>query len=147
MHTVGDLMTRELVTLDETDDLGLASAITQLGRLRHLPVVRDGKLVGLVTHRDILRIWARRGEDSGRRALAREVMVRDVMRVYPHTLLRDALQRMLTHKYGCLPVVASEEDDTLVGILTETDLLRYAAGVVQELDHAARWGQEEQPQA
>jgi CBS domain-containing protein len=50
---------------------------------------------------------------------------------------------MLVHKFGCLPVVASEEDDTLVGLITEADLVRYAAAVVAELDRAGHWGQQE----
>ena len=51
---VTDLMTTELITLNEEDNLDLARMEMDLARIRHLPVVRKGRLVGLVTHRDIL---------------------------------------------------------------------------------------------
>ena len=52
---VRDIMITDLVTLQENEDLDLAYAVMQLGRIRHLPVVQGTTLVGLVTHRDILR--------------------------------------------------------------------------------------------
>jgi CBS domain-containing protein len=55
--------------------------------------------------------------------------------VSPDTPLREALQRMLRHKFGCLPVV--DEERHLVGILTEADLVRFAAEIVGELDAAS----------
>ena len=58
--TVGDFMTRELVTVQELDDLALADQMLRLGGIRHLPVVRQGKLVGILTHRDLLRSAAER---------------------------------------------------------------------------------------
>ena len=53
--SVGDFMSRELVTVKESDDLALAEQMLRLGGIRHLPVVRDRKLLGLLTHRDLLR--------------------------------------------------------------------------------------------
>ena len=55
MKTVGELMTRDLVTLKETQNLAIADELLRLHRIRHLPVVREGKLVGLLTHRDLLK--------------------------------------------------------------------------------------------
>ena len=51
---VRDLMTTDVVTLTEDETLAHAQRCMARGRIRHLPVVRDGKLVGLVTHRDLL---------------------------------------------------------------------------------------------
>jgi CBS domain-containing protein len=56
--------------------------------------------------------------------------------VSPETPLREALKRMLLHKFGCLPVVDAER--RVVGILTEADLVRFAAEVIDELDAAGR---------
>jgi len=53
--TVGDFMTRDLVTVREDDDLALAESILRLGGIRHLPVVQEGRITGLVTQRDLLR--------------------------------------------------------------------------------------------
>src|SRR5512135_2759082 len=82
--SVGDFMTRELVTLEESDDLVLAERALRLGGIRHLPVVRGGKLVGLVTQRDLLRSAATRAPEQTRAA---DVMVRDPTCVQASTSL------------------------------------------------------------
>jgi CBS domain-containing protein len=132
MITVGDFMTRDLVTVKETDDLALAESILKLGGIRHLPVVQGGRLVGLVTQRDLLRSAAVR---SHRVTLARDVMVREVIAVRASTSLVQAARLMLANKFGCLPV--TEEDGRLSGIITEADFVRFAADMVQDLDMVA----------
>jgi CBS domain-containing protein len=131
--SVGDFMTRELVTVNEDDDLALAESMLRLGGIRHLPVVRHGALVGLVTHRDLLRSAATIVDR--RKTRASDVMTRDPEVVRPHTSLVRAARLMLEKKFGCLPVV--EEDGKLVGIITESDFVRFAADVVQDLDLVA----------
>ncbi len=130
MIKVADFMTRELVTVQEDDDLALAESILRLGGVRHLPVVHQGKLVGLVTQRDLLRSGA--SGPTARAILARDIMTRDVTTVEAETSLAHAAHLMLRHKYGCLPVCAP--DRTLLGIITESDFVRFAADVVQDLD-------------
>jgi CBS domain-containing membrane protein/CBS domain-containing protein len=130
--TVGDFMTRELVTVKPADDLALAESILRLGGIRHLPVVEDGRLAGLVTQRDLLRSAAVR---SHRSTLAGDIMVRDVVTARPSTSLVEAARIMLGRKFGCLPVV--EENGRLVGIITESDFVRFAADMVQDLDMVA----------
>lgn len=132
MITVGDFMTRELVTVKEEDDLALAESILRLGGIRHLPVVREGKLVGLVTQRDLLRSAAVRSHKSTR---ASDIMVREVTAVRPDTSLVQAAKIMLANKFGCLPV--TDEGGRLAGIITESDFVRFAADVVQDLDMVA----------
>jgi CBS domain-containing protein len=130
MIKVGDFMTRELVTVRETDDLALADSILRLGGIRHLPVVREGKLSGLLTQRDLLRAGAT--GSAARAVLARDVMVSRLTTVTPDSSLAEAAQIMLRHKFGCLPVC--DGDGTLVGMVTESDFVRFAASVVQDLD-------------
>ena len=130
--SVGDFMTRELVTLKESDDLALAEQMLRLGGIRHLPVVRERKLVGILTHRDLLRSAATR---PARSTLASEVMTRDPVAVKPATSLVHAARAMLHHKFGCLPVC--DVDGTLLGIITESDFVRFAADMVQDLDLVA----------
>lgn len=133
MRIVGELMTRELVTLKETQNLAHAEELLRLHRIRHLPVVRGSKLVGLVTHRDLLRAAAERQGEMARQPLwVADIMVREVRTVHPETPLREALGLMLTNKYGCLPVVG--EDCGLLGLLTEADLVRYAQHLIEDLD-------------
>jgi len=126
MIKVGDFMTRELVTVRETDDLALADSILRLGGIRHLPVVREGRLSGLLTQRDLLRAGAT--GSAARAVLARDVMVSRLTTVTPDSSLAEAAQIMLRHKFGC------DGDGTLVGMVTESDFVRFAAGVLQDLD-------------
>lgn len=134
MQTVGELMTRDLVTLTETQNLTRAEELLRLHRIRHLPVVRNGKLVGLVTHRDLLRAAAQcGGADLAEQPLwASDVMVREVTTVHPDTPTREAVRLMLNNKYGCLPVV--EADGGLVGIITEADVVRFAQHLIEDMD-------------
>lgn len=131
MIKVADFMTRELVTVKETDDLALAESILRLGGIRHLPVVRERKLVGLVTQRDLLRSGAS-GGPRARAVRAQDIMTRTLVTVGADSSLAHAARLMLKHKFGCLPVC--QEDGTLVGIITESDFVRFAADVVQDLD-------------
>jgi CBS domain-containing protein len=131
MISVSDFMTKDLVTVRESDDLALAESLLKLGGIRHLPVVRERKLVGLLTHRDVLRSghW---GKPAARELPVADVMTRTPMSVRPATGLAQAARLMLERKWGCLPVC--EEDGTLVGIVTEADFVRFAADVVRDLD-------------
>jgi len=129
MHTVDELMTRDVVALDEDETLGDAGRILARKHIRHLPVVRNGKLVGLVTHRDLLRCLS--GPQGGS-CRAGDIMVKQLLTILPDTPLRDAVRMMRQHKYGCLPVV--NEKHGLVGILTEADLIRVAEQAIERQD-------------
>ncbi len=128
--TVGEVMTRDLVTIRPGDSLAAVRDKMHEGRIRHIPVVDDnGRLAGLVSHRDLLRstLIERAGissyvEDSILEDLrAEEVMVSELEVVTPDTDLRDAARLMLREKYGCLPVV---DGPRLAGILTEADFMK-----------------------
>jgi CBS domain-containing protein len=133
MMTVSDLMTREVVTLLESDEVGRAERLLAQRHIRHLPVVRGGKLVGLVTHRDIIRAHAQAREGKAGDVLwAEDIMTRHPRAVSPETSVREALQQILDHKWGCLPVV--DESGLLVGIVTEADFVRLCDGLIRVQD-------------
>jgi CBS domain-containing protein len=129
---VSDVMQCEVVSLKSGDRLDLAEDIMCLGRIRHLPVLEEGRLVGLVSQRDLLAASLSQAldfEKSQRRTFVRsveidEVMARDVETIEPGASLRDAAARMLRGKIGCLPV--AKPDGTLVGLISESDLVRAA---------------------
>lgn len=129
---VSDLMTTELITLNEQDTLDLARMEMDLARIRHLPVIRRGRLVGLVTHRDLLSAMCSvfaglegvEQNDILREVPIHEIMSRDVCTVGPDLDADEAGQILLENKYGCLPVVA--ESGQLVGIVTEADFVELA---------------------
>jgi CBS domain-containing protein len=134
MISVADFMTKDLVTVREADDLALAESLLRLGGIRHLPVVRERKLVGILTQRDVLRSGSS-GKPSARELAVSEVMTKDPTSVRPALGLAQAARIMLERKFGCLPVC--EDDGTLVGIVTEADFVRFAADVVRDLDLVA----------
>jgi CBS domain-containing protein len=132
---VSDIMTREVVTLLEEDNLLNIAAGLERFRFHHLPVVDDRKVVGMLSQRDILRATVS-GMDGGAAARAREarfleqtfvrdVMTTNVITARPDEPIRLAAQRMLDHRFGALPVV--DEDNNLLGIVTENDILRTVA--------------------
>jgi CBS domain-containing protein len=100
--------------------------------VRHLPVLEDGRVVGIVSQRDLLAASLSKALDfeaRDRRTFLRsvdvgEVMSREVVTIAPEASLADAAALMLGRRIGCLPVV--KPDGTLVGLVTETDLLRAA---------------------
>lgn len=130
---VADIMTRNVITLTSGSDLALADDVMKLERVRHLPVVERGKLIGLVSHRDIIKAHARllvkaftlaQGRDKQVVTVAvNEVMQTELETVTPDTSAADAARRILESRFGCLPVV---EDGDLIGIVTEVDCLKWA---------------------
>jgi CBS domain-containing protein len=130
------VMQREFASVRSDERLDFVDDVMALGRVRHMPVVDGGKLIGVVTQRDLLAASLSRAlefDAQERRTFLRSVNVDEVMSKKPITVgpkatLRDAAQLLLRHKIGCLPVVGPGGE--ALGLLTETDLLRaaYAEG-------------------
>ncbi len=133
---VKDLMQTDVVTLDAADSLDLANDVMQLGRIRHMPVVTKGRLVGIVSQRDLFRAACSSvlhfRPAAEREWLAKislhEVMTRPVFTVGPDAVLQEAVTIMIDKRIGCVPVV---EGHTLIGLLSESDCLRYLARVLE----------------
>ena len=132
---VGDLMQAEPATLNADDHLDLADDIMRLGRIRHLPVVSGGALVGMLSQRDLyraglsslLQLKYTAERDWLSKIPVKAVMATNVITIGPHASMRRAVKSMLEHKIGCLPVV---DDGRLVGLLSETDCLRFLTHVL-----------------
>ena len=129
---VRDIMETKLVTISANDRLSTVDDIMTLGRVRHIPVVLSGRLVGVVSERDLLRASLSafsEHRDAERRAFLSVVEIGRVMStppivVLPDARIEDAASIMADKRIGCLPVL---ENDELVGMLTETDILRWVA--------------------
>ena len=113
---VGKRMSREPVTITPEDYLATAQAKMQLGCFRRLPVVKDGKLIGIVTDRDL-----RQHTGFLERTKVNAAMSEKLVTVSPQSTLEEAAQLLLEHKIGGLPVV---ENKRLVGIITTSDILQ-----------------------
>jgi len=130
---VGDIMSREVQTVDRNDQIGVADKRMSEQRIRHLPVLEtDGSVCGVVSQRDLFRGALLRTLGYGSRAeetLMKQVVVKEAMSgalytTTPETPIASAARTMLEKKIGCLPVV---ENGKLVGIVTEADFVRLVA--------------------
>jgi CBS domain-containing membrane protein len=127
---VREIMMGSPVTLKPEDTLDLANDVISLGRIRHIPVVEDKRLVGLLSERDLMGAAATKIfglKQKSKSALLKSVLIKDVMKkkvltVAPSTKIKDAAHLMADKKIGCVPVVS---DGTLVGLVTTTNILRY----------------------
>jgi len=125
-------MKRQVVSVGAGDRLSTVEDIMTLGGVRHMPVVSGGRLVGVVSERDLLRasLSSLQVTTKGdRRAFLHTVEIHTVMSspivVGAKAPLERAAGLMADHKIGCLPVV--DDVDALVGLVTETDLLLHLA--------------------
>lgn len=120
---VGSVMTRDVVTVALTATLMQAESLMGRGGFRHLPVLRDGVLVGVVSEREV-RPPPGVGEDVARALSGRTVeavMQGGVISIGPDDPIEQAGHMMDHNKIGCLPVL---RDGALVGIVTPGDIFR-----------------------
>ncbi|MCU1266471.1 MAG: hypothetical protein JWM21_2789 [Acidobacteria bacterium] len=130
-QTVGQFMATDLFTLRADDLVDLAASVMDWRHIRHVPVEDDqGRLVGLVTHRALLRLLSRGIETQNTKPLTvREIMKTDPVTVTSTTPTLEAMELMRGNKVGCLPVV---DQGQLVGIVTSYDFLNASARLFKE---------------
>jgi acetoin utilization protein AcuB len=126
---VRDWMTAVPVTVRPDAPVAEAQHLMRHRRIRHLPVVAEGQLAGIITDRDVRTALPSPATSLAvgeiryllDRLLVERVMTRSVVTIRPDAPIADAVELVLAHRIGALPVV---QDTRLVGIITETDLLR-----------------------
>jgi len=127
-RTVGQFMSTDLFTVKPDDLIDLAASVMDWRHIRHVPVEdQEGRLVGLVTHRGLLRMMISRSNRDP--VTVGEIMVKDPVVVSPSTSSLEAIEVMRTNRVGCLPVVDS---DQLVGIVTSYDFLDASAKLFEQ---------------
>jgi len=150
LRTVEDVMTGQVVWLEEQDNLAKAMDVMQAGKFRHVPIVdKEGRLMGIISDRDILRylpIRSRQGQIQGARSAGtraevfrsnlfdvapedtslglplRKIMSQEIVHVLPTCSFYDAVKMLHDMKISCLPVV--DDEKKLRGIVTATDVMR-----------------------
>ncbi|AKT39881.1 CBS domain-containing protein [Chondromyces crocatus] len=140
-RTVAQIMTTDLFTLRPDDIVDLAASVMDWRHMRHVPVEEDGRLVGVVSYRDLVRLVASGLPDRAEKAAEvgapsstpKPVTVASIMHVEPVHATPEmptlsAMQLMREHGIGCLPVV---DGGRLVGIVTEADLLDVASRLLE----------------
>jgi acetoin utilization protein AcuB len=123
---VRDYMARAPITIDKDTPVFKALSIMKNNKIRHLPVVSKGKLLGVVTEKNLFYLSPSPATSLSIfeiNSLMAEITVAEAMKkvptVKPETTLEEAALLMREHKIGGLPVV---EGDVLVGLITESDI-------------------------
>jgi acetoin utilization protein AcuB len=127
---VQDIMTAVPLSVEVTERLAAARAKLFEADVRHLPVVDRGRLVGIISERDLpsdlVDPTARGGADRADRPIS-AFMSSDVLSVSPESELDEAIDLMIEHRIGAVPVVDAD-GDRLVGIVSYVDVLREMRG-------------------
>lgn len=124
------IMTREVLTVDITDDLLKVKEVLRKKNIRHVPVVKGNKLVGILSRTDIHRLSFGNmfdNQEDADDAVLNMLSIEQVMRNKPKTVaptetIKDVAEIFANEEFHALPVVESEK---LVGIITTTDIIRY----------------------
>jgi universal stress protein A len=116
-HQVGHWMTMNPTATHRAEKLAVIQKRMKEGKFRTIPVLEDGRIVGIITDRDI-----RQKTGSLDDIAVDAAMTREVLTVTPRTSAWDAARLLAERKIGGMPVV--DERGALVGIITTTDLLR-----------------------
>jgi acetoin utilization protein AcuB len=126
---VGKRMTKNVIAVSPDATLERAAALLAENRVHRLPVIRDDRMVGIVSDSDIRNAAVRPSPEGpvGAKTVA-EIMTRDVITVSPWDTVEDALLILQKKRLGALPVV---EKNRVVGIITKADVL---AALVETLD-------------
>lgn len=140
---VRDWMSRNLVTLSPEASVAEALALCRKRRIRHIPILEEGRLVGIVSDRDLRDVSPALGDPERARALREirvgDAMTREVITVDPRDAMEWAAQEMYELRIESLPVVAERTvedeglavvEEELLGIVTSSDVMRALVGLV-----------------
>ena len=131
---IADIMTSKVVTLSPHHSFSEAANLMNDRYFRHCVVVdAHGQIVGIISDRDILRALAR--NPNARSKSLEQIMTHNPVTVRRHTPIADAVSKIVSKRINCLPVV--DEDGTVCGIVTSTDLLKSYQQLL-EMMHKAR---------
>jgi len=140
MH-VEDLMTSNVFTVEPHDMIDRVFFLIHYEKVRHIPVIEKGKVIGMVSDRDMYKALGPKSNsnaiESGKGSTELHVVSKKVQNIMRRGIISttsdaqasDAASLMAEHKIGALPVI---DDGKLVGILSATDILR----VFSKLEHA-----------
>ena len=129
LELVNEIMTSCVSTVDHEARLLDAALLMRSSGFRHVPVVDNGRLVGIISDRDVKgaspSLFAEISQEEYNRIFettpVAKVMTKDPKTVTPDATLKDVVAMMQENKFGAVPIV--EGDNKLVGIVTSNDML------------------------
>ena len=131
LEPVSKIMTKELITLSLSNDLYDAEKLFKEYHIRHIPVVEEEHIIGILSYSDLRRISFLDSFDSHEVKIdnaiynmlsIQQIMVKNPIKVNSSISVKSVAEILSKNEFHALPVV---ENDILVGIVTTTDLLRY----------------------
>ncbi|VAX37147.1 hypothetical protein MNBD_UNCLBAC01-760 [hydrothermal vent metagenome] len=138
--TLEELMTKNPVMIEVDDPFHMVDEKMRQNNVRHLPVVDiDGKLVGIISQRDLYRTRAPRVRPDGSRYYEEEIldefilahcMTKNPFALYENNTLATAILEMSKTKYGAIPII--DDDKHVKGIMTAHDIIRKASEILKE---------------
>lgn len=127
--TVAEIMSTDLFTVSPDDSITLAASMMDWRHIRHLPVEQEGRLVGLISSRKVLRFVSVPGQlhCDGKTVTVGELMCSQPLTVTRETPINDGISLMLESQVDCLPVAERNE---LIGIVTNQDMLQVLSSLL-----------------
>lgn len=121
---IEEIMRKKMVTIHSSTTIGEALLLLRANRIRHLPVIENDSLVGIVSDRDLRdalpsRLLTHDDDDTVLHKPVANIMNQQVITAHPLDFIEDAALQLYEHKIGSLPIV---EGNRLVGLITESDL-------------------------
>lgn len=136
---VKDVMTPNPITIDPNQPVLEALLVMYQRDIRRLPVMEGGKLVGIISDRDIKQTMGRpalvsrqAGEEPELKLSIGDVMTRNLITVSQDDDLKDAIELLVENKISGLPVV--DQDQKLVGVISAIDVLRYCLDLLDRFE-------------
>ncbi|KUF44508.1 CBS domain-containing protein [Myroides marinus] len=131
---VAEIMTKELITLTLSSSLYDAEKLFKKHKIRHIPIVEEDKLIGVLSYSDLLKISyadVLDDEDDFMDVSSvvydmysiRQVMAKVVVSALPTATVKEVTEILSKQSFHSIPIV--DEDNMLRGIVTTTDLLKY----------------------
>jgi len=128
---VSTIMTPDVVTLNITDSLTTAEELFRKNNIRHIPVVSGHRIVGMLSHSDILRIGIPEVSENNESVVSTvydmytldQVMTKNVKTLLHTDFIKTAALVFTESEFRALPIV--DENENLVGILSTTDLIKF----------------------
>lgn len=128
---ISSIMTKKVLTLSTKDNLVTAESLFKKNKIRHIPIVENDKIIGMLSYTDLLRISFADAVDEDEQTIEttvydmfsiEQVMVSNVVTVKPGNTIKEIAEILAKKEFHALPVV---ENNKLVGIITTTDLIKY----------------------
>lgn len=128
---ISEIMTKNVITLNHTDELETAEQLFKSHNIRHIPVVSGDKIIGMLSYTDLLRISfadAIDEEDDSVDTVVynmftiEQVMAKNLVSITSNTIIKEVAEILAKKEFHALPIV---DNNKLVGIVTTTDLINY----------------------